>query len=144
MTLPFTPKQRIAAAAVAILLVAGLAWAIRRPASGGGPVVMRQWSALPKRVTVEVLNSGKVPGAGRAGTLLLRRAGLDVVYFGNADAKLADRERNQVLVRGGDTSGVGRVVEALGDAEVIDAPDRTRLVDLTVLLGKKFAVPAGH
>lgn len=139
-----TRRQWAIGAGIAILAVAGLIWLVRRPASGGGPVVMRQWTPLPKRVTVEVLNSGKVAGAGRAGTLLLRRAGLDVVYFGNADAKLADRDRNQVLIRGDDTSGVGRVVEALGDAEVIEAPDRTRLVDLTVLLGKKFAVPVGH
>lgn len=94
---------------------------------------------LPRKVTVEVLNSGGNIGAARAGTLLLRRARLDVVYFGNADSARSGRLRNQVLVRRGDTTGVGRVIEALGSAEVIEAPDPARLVDLTVLLGKEFA-----
>ena len=37
------------------------------------------------RVTVEVLNGGRRAGAARAATRLLRRQGLDVVFFGNAD-----------------------------------------------------------
>jgi hypothetical protein len=104
----------------------------------------RSWEPLPRRVVVEVLNSGGVVGAGRAGTLLLRRAGLDVVSLANADSAHRGRVRNQVLVRRQDTAGVGRAVEALGDAEVINAPDSTRLVDLTILLGKRFRVPKGH
>jgi len=104
----------------------------------------RVWEPLSQRVVVEVLNSGKVPGAGRAGMLLLRRAGLDVVSLANADSALSGRLRNQVLIRRHDTTGVGRVVEALGDAEVIEAADSTRLVDLTVLLGKRFRVSKGY
>jgi hypothetical protein len=107
-------------------------------------VLQRSWDSLPRRVVVEVLNSGGVAGAGRAGTLLLRRAGLDVVNLANADSAHRGRVRNQVLVRRGDTTGVGRALEALGDAEVITAPDSTRLVDLTVLLGKEFRVPKGY
>jgi hypothetical protein len=76
--------------------------------------------------------------------LLLRRAGLDVVSLANADSALSGRLRNQVLIRRHDTTGVGRVVEALGDAEVIEAADSTRLVDLTVLLGKRFRVSKGY
>lgn len=97
---------------------------------------------LPRKVTVEVLNSGGNVGAARLGMLALRRARLDVVSFGNADSAQSGRIRNQVLVRRGDTTGVGRVIEALGTADVIDAPDSTRLVDLTVLLGKEFASAA--
>lgn len=97
---------------------------------------------LPRKVTVEVLNSGGNIGAARVGMLLLRRARLDVVYFGNADSAQSGRVRNQVLVRRGDTTGVGRVIEALGTAEIIEAPDLARLVDLTVLLGKEFVTAA--
>jgi hypothetical protein len=97
---------------------------------------------LPRKVTVEVLNSGGNIGAARVGMLLLRRARLDVVYFGNADSAQSGRVRNQVLVRRGDTTGVGRVIEALGNAEIVEAPDLARLVDLTVLLGKEFAAAA--
>jgi hypothetical protein len=107
-------------------------------ANGNSPAM----ADLPRKVTVEVLNSGGNVGAARLGMLLLRRARLDVVNFGNADSAQSGRIRNQVLVRRGDTTGVGRVIEALGAAEVIDAPDSTRLVDLTVLLGKEFASAA--
>lgn len=126
--------------AVAVLLVVLVA---RRPSSAVEQVE-RTWSPLPRRVVVEVINSGGVEGAGRSGMMLLRRAGLDVVYLGNARANEAGRIRNQVLVRRGDTVGVGRVMEALGGAEMVSAPDSTRLVDLTVLLGKRYAVPKGY
>ena len=97
---------------------------------------------LPRRVTVEVLNSGKVVGAARAGTVLLRDAGLDVVSYGTAGGPQSGRVRSQVLVRRRDTTGVGRVVAAIGRVDILDAPDSTRLVDLTVLIGKDFVLPA--
>jgi hypothetical protein len=129
---------------VAVLgLVALAVWVWRRARV---PVHRAEQAAapdLPHRVTVEVLNSGGKVGAARVGMLLLRRARLDVVYFGNADSALAGRARNQVLVRRRDTTGVGRVIEALGDAEVIEVPDAARLVDLTVLLGREFVPGSG-
>ena len=94
-----------------------------------------------RRVVVEVLNPGTQVGAARAATLRLRQAGLDVVYFGNVtDTALARRDRNLIYVRRGDTAGVGRAIQALGDAEVVDRADATRLVDLTVVLGPESAV----
>ncbi|MGH7524213.1 MAG: LytR C-terminal domain-containing protein [Gemmatimonadales bacterium] len=92
---------------------------------------------------VEVLNAGGPPGAARVGTLLLRRARLDVVAFGNAAPALAHQLQNEVMVRRGDTTGVGRVIAVLGSAQVVDALDSTRMVDLTVLLGRQFVPPAG-
>jgi hypothetical protein len=92
-------------------------------------------------VVVEVLNPGKQVGAARAATLRLRQQGLDVVYFGSVtDTALARRERNLIYVRRGDTAGVGLVIQGLGDAEVIDRADATRLVDLTVVLGREYGV----
>jgi hypothetical protein len=134
------PKPQGAQGAVIVLLalVACHRGAGRGAGNGGASVT----TDLPRNVTVEVLNSGGNLGAARVGVLLLRHARLDVVYFGNADSAHSGRVRNQVLVRRGDTTGVGRVIEALGAAEVVDAPDRTRLVDLTVLLGKEFAAAA--
>lgn len=129
--------------AVALSALAASWWLMPRPVPADF-VEFRVWEPLSQRVVVEVLNSGKVPGAGRAGMLLLRRAGLDVVSLANADSALSGRLRNQVLIRRYDTTGVGRVVEALGDAEVIEAADSTRLVDLTVLLGKRFRVSKGY
>jgi hypothetical protein len=95
-----------------------------------------------RRVTVEVLNPGKQVGVARTATLRLRQQGLDVVYFGSlADTVLAKRERNLIYVRRGDTTGVGRVIAAIGDAEVVDRADATRLVDLTVIPGRGFLTP---
>jgi hypothetical protein len=98
-------------------------------------------AALPHRVTVEVLNTTRAVGVARAVRDLVRRAGLDVVYFGGADTAQRGRTHNEVLVRRGDTTGVGRILEALGQGVVTDAPDRTREVDLTVLIGTDWPVP---
>lgn len=131
-----------AVAFVAVVLLVGRL--VRRAPPEEHVFAPRVWEPLPRRVEVEVLNAGGVAGAGRAGMLLLRRAGLDVVFLGNADSAQRGRDRNQVIVRRADTSGVGRVVEALGDAEVVRLPDSARLVDLSVLLGRQFRVPKGH
>ncbi len=123
---------------VAIVVVIGVRSLRRKPESASsGP----SWPALPHRVRVEVLNGGKVPGAARDGTILLRHAGLDVVNWGDAGSAVSGNERTQVLVRRGDTTGAGRVREVLGPVDVIEAPDASRLVELTVVLGKSFAAP---
>jgi hypothetical protein len=103
-------------------------------ASGtGGP-----WPPLPRRVTVQVRNAGGHDGGARAATLQLRAAGLDVVLFDDAPPGLRDpaRRTHRILVRRGDTLGVGRIIEVLGPAEVEEAPDAAMLVDLTVLVSR--------
>ena len=98
---------------------------------------------LPRRVTVEVLNAGGVAGYARDATLALREGGLDVVFFGNAPPRLRDSTlaRHRVLVRRGDTLGVGRIREMIGEITIVDEPDATRLVDLTVLLARPAREP---
>ena len=123
-----------------LLLAAGLTWALLHAYQTAAASRLPTRAELPHRVTVEVLNSTKVPGIARVGMLALRHAGLDVVYFGNADSALSGRQQSQVLVRRGDTTGVGRIIEALGQAVVIDAPDRARVVDLTVLIGADYVL----
>ena len=123
-----------------LLLAAGLTWALLHAYQTAAASRLPTRAELPRRVTVEVLNSTKVPGIARVGMLALRHAGLDVVYFGNADSALSGRQQSQVLVRRGDTTGVGRVIEALGQAVVIDAPDRARVVDLTILIGADYVL----
>ena len=128
--------------AVGFGALAVVAIVVRRNAGASPPPDQQPaWTPLPKRVQIEVLNTGKVPGAARVGTQLLRHAGLDVVQSGNADSTLRGLERNRIAVRRGDTTGVGRIIEALGGAVVVDSPDRSRMVDLTVYLGRKFAPP---
>ncbi len=90
------------------------------------------------RVVVEVLNASGRPGLARTGTRVLRRAGIDVVYFGNAPAT-GILDSTQILIRRG-AAGVGqRIRGALGVGRVVVEPDSTRLLDASVLLGTDFA-----
>lgn len=132
-------------AILVVILAAGYA-VIRSTRGGGSPSPSDITRApLSKRVRVEVLNGGRTPGAARDATILLRHAGLDVVSYGDAGAAFAAPERAQVLVRRGDTTGAGRVREALGPVDIVDAPDPSRLVELTVILGRVYpARPVVH
>jgi hypothetical protein len=131
------------ALALATVAVGVVAWRATRPGSANAMVSEPEWEPLPRVVTVEVQNGGDVPGAARDAALRLRRARLDVVAWGNAPESLKDTQttRIRVLVRRGDTTGAGRVAEVFGDAEVIDAPDERRLVDLTVVVPRRIGEP---
>lgn len=128
-----TRVAAIAAAAVALLGLAWIAWPNRDAA--GGPDE-REWKPLHRTVTVEVWNGGGVPGAARDAALRLRRGGLDVVSWENAPEAQRDSVPGpaRILVRLGDTTGAGRIAEVLGSVEIVEAPDPTRLVDLTVVV----------
>ena len=96
--------------------------------------------AIPRpdrRITVEVLNGSGRTGLARAATRLLRRRGLDVVFFGNADAAV---DSTRVIVRRGDP-GAGRDVrDALGLGRIMIQPDTLRRVDVSVILGGDFRI----
>ena len=95
-------------------------------------------AAIPtpeRRITVEVLNGGRRSGAARAATRMLRRRGLDVVYFGNAD-EVVDSTR--VIVRRGDPGRGREVARALGTGHILLEPDTLRRVDVSVILGPEF------
>jgi hypothetical protein len=93
--------------------------------------------APDRRITVEVLNASGRAGLARGATRLLRRQGLDVVFFGNADTA-ADSTR--IMVRRGDP-GAGRDVrDALGMGRVTIQPDTLRRVDVSVTLGRDFRI----
>ncbi len=90
-------------------------------------------------IVVEVLNASGKPGNARVGTRLLRRAGIDVVYFGNAPAALGIIDSTRIIVRRGSTAVGEWVRKALGRGRVEVETDSTRLVDASVLLGADFA-----
>jgi hypothetical protein len=90
-----------------------------------------------RRLTVEVLNGTGRAGVARAATRMLRRRGLDVVYFGNAEEAV---DSTRVIVRRGDP-GRGRDVRlALGWGRIVVEPDTLRRVDVSVILGADFRV----
>jgi hypothetical protein len=90
-------------------------------------------------IVVEVLNASGEDGAARAGTRLLRRAGIDVVYFGNADRIL---DSTRIIVRRGDARAAERVRAILKTGRVELELDSGRLVDASVLLGADFTPPS--
>ena len=87
-------------------------------------------------ITVEVLNANGRAGDARIGTRLLRQAGIDGVYFGNAAQAGLDSTR--IIVRRGQVKVGERVRSALGTGRVEVQLDSTRLLDVSVLLGADF------
>src|SRR6266540_5623893 len=87
---------------------------------------------------VEVLNASGQPGDARVGTRLLRRAGIDVVYFGNAPAAVGILDSTRIIVRRGSDDVGARVRAALGAGRVEVQLDSARLLDASVLLGADF------
>lgn len=114
---------------------------------GGGPAGAAGAPALAyaipgangSRITVEVLNASGKPSLARAGTRVLRQAGIDVVFFGNAGAAVGMLDSTRIVVRR-PTPWVGeRVRKALQTGRVVVELDSTRLLDASVLLGADFA-----
>jgi hypothetical protein len=98
------------------------------PGEGGGP-----------RVTVEVLNATGTPGLAKTATRLLRRAGIDVLTFGNAPDSIGALDSTRIVVRRGGSPIGERIRKALGAGRVAVEPDVRRLLDASVLLGADFA-----
>ncbi len=92
------------------------------------------------RIMVEVLNGTSRNGLARTATRLLRRQGLDVVFFGSADS--ADRsDSTRVIARREDAGAAEIVARALGAGLVEVERDTLRRVDVTVILGMDY-IPA--
>jgi hypothetical protein len=125
-----------AATVAAVLVVVAAVTTIARRERDRPPAEGEEWRPLNRTVTVEVMNGGGRPGAARDASLRLRRAGLDVVWWGNVVPELADSTATMVRVyaRRGDTTGAGRVAAVLGETAVFQQPDADRLVDLTVVV----------
>jgi hypothetical protein len=90
-------------------------------------------------IVVEVLNASGRSGNARVGTRVLRRAGIDVVYFGNAPETLGIIDSTRIIVRRGPRDVGDRVRLALGKGRVEVQLDSARLLDASVLLGADFA-----
>src|SRR5207237_8775833 len=99
--------------------VAALGYLILSAFGGGTPKNMIPGDRGPA-LTVEVLNASGRAGEARVGTRLLRRAGIDVVYFGNATDDVSGLDSTRIIVRRG-AANVGeriRTAPARGRGEV--------------------------
>jgi hypothetical protein len=84
---------------------------------------------------VEVLNGTRRAGVARAATRMLRRRGLDVVFFGNAEETV---DSTRVVVRRGDPVRGRDVRLALGAGRIVIESDTLRRVDVSVVLGEDW------
>ena len=135
-------RRVIGVTAATVVILAAVVWSLRdRAAAPMGPTNSDDTltvAPLPRRVEVEVLNGSAAYLGARDASIALRRRGLDVVGFGQAPDSLKFRPRSTVFVRRGDTTGLGRIREFLGAVDVVDRPDESRQVDLSVILGRDF------
>lgn len=95
-------------------------------------------AAAGPRIKVEVLNATPERGLARRITFYLRDEGFDVVGMGNAQA---GADSTVVLDRSHHPEWAGRVAAALGGVRVIERPDSSRYLDVTVLLGRAWRPP---
>ena len=124
---------------LALLVAAtGIWWAVRpsEDTTADLPIPGEEQGIL-----VEVLNGTQVDGLARSITRRLRTAGIDVVYFGSDDNN--QRDTTILLVRRGDSTVAGSVLDILGIGTVRVQLDSLRLLDVTVLLGRDLASARG-
>jgi hypothetical protein len=134
---------RRAAAVILLLLGVGTAAVALRGPSTRAPQAVRQRvdaeAPADVRIRVEVLNATRVRGLARRATMHLRDRGFDVVHVGTSrDA----RDTTLVLDRSRHPEWAALVARALGGARVESAPDSSRYLDVTVLVGATWRPPA--
>jgi LytR cell envelope-related transcriptional attenuator len=119
--------------------------ALRPPRPAPAPIKHAYPSpAREHRILVEVLNTTTRPGLARSVTRALRREGLDVIFFGNADGS-GKVDSTQVIARRADRGVAQTVAKFLGQGVVKLQTDTLRRVDVTVLLGSDYRPPMdGH
>jgi LytR cell envelope-related transcriptional attenuator len=125
-----------------VLILCAIAWfGIRalKPADANAVADMPANARAPEgvRIKVEVLNATKTKGLARRATFFLRDLGFDVVGSGtNAEQRTA----TVVYDRSGHPDWAGRVGRAMG-APVVNQPDSSRYLDVTVVLGGNWHPP---
>lgn len=134
--------RRASAVLVVLLLAAGIVLVVRRPSTRAPQAVRQRVDAEAPpglRIRVEVLNATRVRGLARRATMHLRDRGFDVVSVGTAREA---RDSTLVLDRSGHAEWAALVARALGGARVDQAPDSSRYLDVTVLVGATWRPPA--
>lgn len=117
-----------------IPIVALVCWLALRGGTGDNRLVI---PGEADTTAVEVLNGTRVDGLARAITLRLRRAGIDVVYFGTAADSSLDTTR--IIIRRGDSLAGVRLRKIIGGGRIQMEPDASLLLDVSVVLGHDVA-----
>ena len=135
-------RRRVIVASGLLVMAAGVALLVRKPSTRAPQAVRQEIDAEAPagvRIRVEVLNATRVRGLARRATMHLRDRGFDVVAVGTSRET---RDTTIVLDRSGHPGWASLVARALGGARVESAPDSSRYLDVTVLIGASWAPPA--
>jgi hypothetical protein len=140
-------RHPVTIALIVLAVVGGTVAAVALRPPRPAPALVKHAYPIPARdhrIVVEVLNTTPRSGLARSATRALRRQGVDVVFFGNADGASA-LDSTQVVARRGDRGVATTVARALGQGTVKIQADTLRRVDVTVLLGGDYRAPDdGH
>jgi hypothetical protein len=90
------------------------------------------------RIRVQVLNATSTRGLAQRATDLLRDRGFDVVEIGTNREKM---DSTLVLDRSNHPDWAKRVAAVLGGAKVLERPDSSHYLDVTVLIGGSWRPP---
>jgi hypothetical protein len=134
--------RRVLALAFVVVAVGVVVVALRTPSTRAPQAVRQPVDAEAPagvRIRVEVLNATRVRGLARRATMHLRDRGFDVVSVGTSRD---GRDSTLVLDRSGHPEWAELVAKALGGARVEAAPDSSRYLDVTVLVGATWLPPA--
>jgi LytR cell envelope-related transcriptional attenuator len=129
---------------LALILLCGLIWIGAKALtnrSSKTPVVSVPDDAKPPtgvRIKVEVLNGTRTKGLARRATQYLRELGFDVVGSGTNPDQMPT---TLVLDRSRHPEWAARVGKAM-NAAVLERPDSSRYLDVTVILGADWRAPA--
>ncbi len=116
----------------------GTACATNRSGPAGDASPIGRIISDTTRITVEVLNATDTRGLARQAMFALRDAGFDVVFHGNTAER---RDSTEVLDRSGHAGWATLAAKAMRGARILEQPDSTRFVDLTVLVGRNWTPP---
>ena len=136
------PKRRYGRMIVVFLILLGIGWIgwqllALRPARSGNYAPEDARAPEGVRIKVEVLNATQTKGLARRATVYLRDRGFDVVGSGN----VAEQRTGTVVYDRSAHPEWARLVGRAMSAPVVERPDSSRYLDVTVLLGGDWRPP---
>jgi hypothetical protein len=137
------PRRRYGRIIIVFLIlcaVGWIGWQIWAWRAGSGESYAPDDARAPEgtRIKVEVLNATKTKGLARRATSYLRDRGFDVVGSGN----VVEQRSTTIVYDRSSHSDWARLVARAMNAPVVERPDSSRYLDVTVLIGADWRPPS--
>jgi len=136
------PRRHYGRIILVLLILVGIGWIgwqllALRPARNDKAAPEDARAPEGVRIKVEVLNATQTRGLARKATIYLRDRGFDVVGSGN----VAEQRASTVVYDRSAHPEWARLVGRAMNAPVVELPDTSRYLDVTVLLGGDWRPP---